>query len=199
MQAGALEMLKALLVTHNRPMDAFEIRLALGTPRHSPYAFHHAEIFLNLMFMRFHKLCFALYTDMICCGLFVGSVANMVIGLCADGPVRLKSKAEDCCLFLCQQPKVGVGLMSRYLLEAANSAGMKARKDKGRAVVLARLKLLDTLLDGVVQEQRERAQGGSGGSGGDRCGPAVACDACTPVCLVLFFVVVVVVVVVVIV
>ena len=67
----------------------------------------------------------------------------------------MKGKAEECCIFLCQQPKVGVGLMSRYLLESANSACMKGRKDKGRAVVLCRLKLLDVLLDGVVQERQE--------------------------------------------
>jgi hypothetical protein len=112
-QSGGLDTLKALIVTHNRPMGAFEMRLALG------------------------------------------SVANMVLGLCADGPIRLRASAEETAIFLCQQQKVGVGLMSRYLLESATSSSLKARKDKGRAVVLARLKLLDILLDGVVQAQQQ--------------------------------------------
>ena len=58
----------------------------------------------------------------------------------------LRSKAEEAILFLAHHPKVGPGCVGRYLLESASSPSMQRRKDKGRALVLCRLKLLEDLM-----------------------------------------------------
>ena len=52
-------------------------------------------------------------------------------------------------MFLAHQPKLGVTFLSRYLLENAAAPDLLKRKDGGRAVVLARLKLLVDLLGEV--------------------------------------------------
>jgi hypothetical protein len=89
--------------------------------------------------------------------LALGSLVGQILNLAADGAIRLRSKAEEAILFLAHHPKVGPGCVGRYLLESASSSSMQRRKDKGRALVLCRLKLLEDLMG----ELSASLQGGS--------------------------------------
>ena len=81
--------------------------------------------------------------------LALGSLATTILGLSADGPIRVRGKSDEMAVFLAHQPKLGVAFLSRYLLENAAAPDLLKRKDGGRAVVLARLKLLVDLLGEV--------------------------------------------------
>ena len=95
--------------------------------------------------------------------LALGSLVGMILGLASDGAIRLRGKAEETVIFLAHHPKVGPGCVGRYLLESAAAPSMKVRKDKGRAQVLTRLKLLDDLV-GEVTAAGAPAAAGAGGS-----------------------------------
>lgn len=90
--------------------------------------------------------------------LALGSLATTILGLSADGPIRVRGKSDEMVVFLAHQPKLGIAFLSRYLLENAAAPALMARKDSGRAVVLARLKLLVDLLGEVAAPGTDKSQ-----------------------------------------
>lgn len=90
--------------------------------------------------------------------LALGSLATTILGLSADGPIRVRGKSDEMVVFLAHQPKLGIAFLSRYLLENAAAPAFLARKDSGRAVVLARLKLLVDLLGEVAAPGTDKTQ-----------------------------------------
>ena len=90
--------------------------------------------------------------------LALGSLATTILGLSADGPIRVRGKSDEMAVFLAHQPKLGITFLSRYLLENAAAPSLMSRKDSGRAVVLARLKLLCELLGEVAAPGTDKSQ-----------------------------------------
>ena len=90
--------------------------------------------------------------------LALGSLATTILGLSADGPIRVRGKSDEMVIFLAHQPKLGIAFLSRYLLENAAAPALIARKDSGRSVVLARLKLLVDLLGEVAAPGTDKSQ-----------------------------------------
>ena len=90
--------------------------------------------------------------------LALGSLATTILGLSADGPIRVRGKSDEMAVFLAHQPKLGVTFLSRYLLENAAAPHLLSRKDGGRSVVLARLKLLVELLEEVTAPDTDKSQ-----------------------------------------